>query len=248
VGSSASTAFPCTLLTAAVADGIAETTARLKAKTAGGKGLDAAILETVRELATETKSIRFEGNNYSEEWVREAEKRGLPNLKKTPEALKQIVSPQSKKLLTELGVFSEAEIESRYHVRVERYVKVLSIEVEALLQMVDTMIVPAGSRYHAELAGGVAAAKQAGLVHVPQMEVAERVGSLLQSLLQKKKNLAELAAKVEQLPSEDEKAEMLAHDVSRAMVDVRNVCDELEGLVADELWPLPKYREMLFLS
>jgi glutamine synthetase len=248
VGSSASTAFPITLLTAAIADGIAETTTRLKAKTAAGKGLDAAILETVRELATETKAIRFEGNNYSEEWVREAEKRGLPNLKKTPEALRQIVAPSSKKLLTELGVFSEAEIESRYHVRVERYVKVLSIEVEALLQMVDTMILPAAARYHGELAAGVAAAKQAGLIHVPETEVAERVGTLIAALLQKKKSLAELASKVDQLPSEDEKAEMLAHDVSRAMVDVRHVCDELEGMVADELWPLPKYREMLFIS
>ena len=146
VGSSASTAFPVTLVNAAVADGFAEITAKLQAKLKTAQGVtktqDAAIMEVLKEAIVETKNIRFEGNGYSEDWVKEAAKRGLLNLRKTPEALAQIVSPQSRQLLTQLGIFSEAEVNSRYHVRTERYVKNLLIEVDTLRHMVDTQILP----------------------------------------------------------------------------------------------------------
>ena len=247
VGSSASTAFPITLVNAAVADAIGEVTTRLKAKLSGAKSADAAILEVVREVIVETKAIRFEGNNYSEEWVKEAERRGLPNLKKTPEALRQLTSASTRKALVDLGIFTEAEIASRHHVRIERYVKVLSIEVETLLQMVDTMVLPAACTFHSKLAQGVAAAKSAGL-SAPQAELCERVAHLVSALLQKRKNLGDAFDKAEHLPTEDEKATAFAQDVSRAMLDVRHVCDDLEGVIADEDWPLPKYREMLFLA
>jgi glutamine synthetase len=247
VGSSASTAFPITLLNAAVADALVEVTARLKAKLASAKGADAAILEVVREIIVETKNIRFEGNNYSEEWVKEAERRGLPNLKKTPEALRQLTSPASRKALTQLGIFTEAEISSRQHVRIERYVKVLSIEVETLLQMVDTMVMTTACSFHGRLVQGVAAAKAAGL-SAPQAELCEKTAHLIAALQQKRKNLAEAFEKAEHLPTEDEKATAFAQDVSRAMLDLRHVCDDLEGVIADDEWPLPKYREMLFLS
>src|SRR5208283_753135 len=113
----------------------------------------------LKDVIAETKNIRFEGNGYSEEWVKEAAKRGLLNLRKTPEALEQIVSPQSKKMLTSLGVFTEAEVNSRYHVRTERYVKNLLIEVDTLRHIVDTQILPSCFAYHTQLAAGVASAK-----------------------------------------------------------------------------------------
>ena len=163
VGSSASTAFPVTLLNAAVADGISEVTAALKAKMDDAEERSTRrSSRSLRDLIPQTKAVRFEGNNYSEEWVREAEKRGLPNLRKTPEALKQLVTPASKKMLVESGVFSEAELTSRFHVRLERYIKDLAIEVETLTQIVDTMILPAALMYHGKLAEGAAAAKAAG--------------------------------------------------------------------------------------
>lgn len=247
VGSTASTAFPITLLNAAVADAIGEITASLKAKLAAKKTSDQAILEVVRETITQTKAIRFEGNNYADEWVREAEKRGLPNLRKTPEALMQLVSDQSKKMLTSLGVFSEAELLSRFHVRVERYNKVLAIEVETLMQLVDTVVLPAALTYHSQLSQGAAAAKAAGLT-APQAEVADRVAHLVSLLGKRRKHLDEAFNKVDSLPSEEAKAEAFAHDVSQAMLELRHACDEIEGIVQDDLWPLPKYREMLFLS
>ncbi len=247
VGSSASTAFPVTLVNAAAADGFAEVTSRLKQKLASGKKLDDACLETVREVVMETKAIRFEGNNYSEEWVKEAAKRGLLNLKKTPEALDQMVQKGSIELLTRMDIFTEAEVHSRHHVRVERYVKNLLIELDTLRLMLDTQVMPACFAYHGQLAMQVAQAKAAGIT-APQAGVAERIGKLLGNLQQKREALEATSKKAEAASSEDERARVLSLDVSTAMVEARAVCDELEAIVADDFWPLPKYREMLFLS
>ncbi|HEY1957905.1 MAG TPA: glutamine synthetase III [Polyangiaceae bacterium] len=248
VGSSASTAFPITLLNAAVADGMAEITSALKAKLQQTKSVDAAVLEVIRDAIVATKAVRFEGNNYSDEWVREAEKRGLPNLRKTPEALKQLVTPTSKKMLVDSGVFSEAELTSRFHVRLERYIKDVAIEVETLTQLVDTVVLPAALQYHGKLAEGAAAAKAAGFAATPQKESAERIAHLCDLLQTRKKNLGEVFSKAEAHEDHDAKAAALAQDVAQSMVEVRRVCDEIEGLVSDAMWPLPKYREMLFLS
>src|SRR5207249_4846471 len=124
-------------------------------------------------------------------WVREAEKRGLPNLRKSPEALKQLVTSSSKKMLVDSGVFSEAELTSRFHVRLERYVKDVAIEVETLLQMVDTVVLPAALTYHGKLAQGAAAAKTAGFAATPQKESAERIAHLCDLLSTRKKGLSE---------------------------------------------------------
>jgi glutamine synthetase type III len=115
VGSSASTAFPVTLLNAAVADGFVEVTEALKSRSKSTKTMEAAILEVLKDVIRDTRSIRFEGNNYSEDWVKEAERRGLPNLRKTPEALAEIVSPKSKAVLTGLGIFTDAEVHRSDH-------------------------------------------------------------------------------------------------------------------------------------
>ncbi len=246
VGSSASTSFPITLVNAAVADAFSELTEILKKK-GGSKVSDATVLEVVKDVVKETKAIRFEGNNYSEEWVKEAEKRGLPNLRKTPEALAQLVTPGSKKMLTALGIFTEAELNSRFHVRVERYVKNLAIEVDTLRQMVDTIVAPACYAYHGVLASGVASAKAAG-VTAPQVDALKKLSTLLENLNAKRAQLETAYHKVETLGSEEEKAKYFSRDVSTAMADVRGICDELEALVADDYWPLPKSREMLFLS
>ncbi|MCU1293736.1 MAG: Glutamine synthetase type protein, partial [Bryobacterales bacterium] len=247
VGSSASSAFPVTLLNAAVADGCVEITKKLQDKMKSAKTQDAAIMEVLREAIIETKAVRFEGNGYSDEWVKEAEKRGLLNLRKTPEALAQIVSPTSKEMLTRLGIFTEAEVNSRYHVRTERYVKNLLIEVDTLRHMVDTQVLPACYAYHSVLATGVAAAKAAG-VGAPQGDTLSRMTKLLTDLQSRRTALESAWHKTETLSNEDDKAKHLAKDVSNIMLDVRTACDELESIVADDFWPLPKYREMLFLS
>src|SRR4051812_20327087 len=152
VGSSQSIAFPIVLLNAAVAEAIDEITTSLRAELKKTKKVDDAVLKVVRPIFKETSPVRFEGNNYSEEWVKEATKRGLPNFRRTPESLAQLMTKQSTKLLTSLNILSEVELESRYHVRLERYIKDMLIELHTLRELVDTFVLPAAFQYAGSLA------------------------------------------------------------------------------------------------
>jgi len=247
VGSSASTAFPVTILNTAIADGMSEIIVALKEKLAAGKKTEDAIMEVVKAAVIETKKIRFEGNGYSEEWVAEAERRGLPNLRKTPEALHQLIEKKSIEFFTKYGVFSEAEVNSRYHVRVERYIKNLMIEVDTLKSMIDTQVLPAAYAYSGDLAQTVVSVKAAG-VSAPQVDILNKIMHLIAALQTKRAQLETVYAKAESAHTEEEKAKLLAVEVSAAMAEIRQISDELESLIGDDYWPLPKYREMLFSS
>lgn len=250
VGSSASTAFPITLLNSAVADGLADVLGRLKKnteKTATSAQKEKVILEIIKTLIHETRPIRFEGNNYSDEWVQEANHRGLPNLRKTPEALAQLIHPTSKEMMVRLGIFSEAELHSRLHVRLERYIKNLYIEIDTLRSIVETQVLPSALAYHSQLCSGLQSAKASG-IQPPQADLAHKLSSLILSLQSKKGSLDLALQKVESSPNDESKASLLSQEVSFIMADLRSACDELEAIVSDELWPLPKYREMLFIS
>ena len=247
VGSSQSIAFPIVLLNAAVAETIGDITTELKAELKKTKKVEDAVLKIVKRIFKETAAIRFEGNNYSEEWVKDAAKRGLPNLRRTPEALKQLVTKQSRQLLTKLGIFSEEEIDSRYHVRLERYVKDMLIELHTLRETVDTMVLPAALQYVGALSAAAAQAKAAGISVIPQIELANRVGKLIQELQSARATLGKAIEKAEGMHDKlDEQAELLTHEGADAMAAARASCDALEVSIDDELWPLPKYREMLF--
>jgi glutamine synthetase len=247
VGASQSIAFPITLLHAAVADAIGELTAKLKAELKKTKSVDDAVLKIVRDAFKESSAIRFEGNNYSAEWVDEAGTRGLPNLRRTPEALGQLVTKQSRSLLTGLGVFTKEELESRYHVRMERYVKDMLIELHTIQQMADTMVTPAAFTYMGQLAEAASQAKSAGIKVIPQIAAANEVGSLIEELRSRRDALEKTIERAESMHDDLEKcAKLLTSDGAEGMAAVREICDKLELVVADDVWPLPKYREMLF--
>src|SRR5918911_2439273 len=247
VGGSASIAFPVMLLNATVAEALGELTDKLRETLKRTKSVDDAVLKVVREAFQETKDVRFEGNNYSQEWVEEAARRGLPNLRRTPEALEQLVTKQSRALLTKLGILSRAELESRYHVRLERYVKDMLIELHTLQQMVDTMVLPAAFAYSGVLAAAAAQAKAAGVTVVPQVEAANRIGALIQELETRRAALGEVIERGEGMHDDLEaQARLLTSEGADRMAEVRQSCDALELAVGDEYWPLPKYREMLF--
>ena len=247
VGGSASIAFPVMLLNAVVAESVAELTAELKAALKTTKSVDDAVLKVVREAFKETAAIRFEGNNYADAWVKEAEKRGLPNFRRTPEALAQMVSKQSRALFQKLGILSKEELESRYHVRLERYIKDMLIELHMLGEMVDTLVMPAAFQYCAMLVDSAAAAKTAGVSPIPQTETANKVAKLIQQLQSGRAELGKVVEKAEGMHDAIEKqAKLLTSDGADRMADVRITCDALELIVGDEHWPLPKYREILF--
>lgn len=158
-----------------------------------------------------------------------------------------MTAPPAKDLMRKMGVLSEAELTSRCHVRFERYVKNLMIEVDTVRQMVDTQILPAGLSYHGKLVADLSACRAAG-VESPQEDSVRRLTVVLNSLKLKREELEHALQKVERHSTEEERAEALAGEVSERMLELRRYCDDLESMVADDCWPLPKYREMLFIS
>jgi len=213
------------LLNTAVADAIGEITDSLREALKKNKSVDDAVLKVVREVFKETAAIRFEGNNYSEDWVKEAKKRGLPNLRRTPEALKEMISKQSRALLTKLGVLTKEELESRYHVRVERYVKDLLIELHTLREIVDTMVIPAAYAYLSQLSEAASQAKSAGIAVVPQVATANQVGELVQELQEHREDLSDIIARVEAKHDDPPgQAEMLTTEGADTMAEVRKIC------------------------
>jgi len=230
-----------------VAEAIGEITAALKAELKKTKKVDDAVLKVVRPIFKETAAVRFEGNNYSPEWVTEAAKRGLLNLRRTPEALAQLMTKQSHKLMTSLSILSETELESRYHVRLERYIKDMLIELHTMTELVDTFVLPAAFQYSGTLANSAAQAKSARIKAIPQIDAANTLGTLIADLQKQRTALGKVVAKAEAMHDDMAKqAELLTSAGADAMAAVRKCCDAIELSVSDECWPLPKYREMLF--
>jgi glutamine synthetase len=247
VGSSASIAFPIVLVNAAVAEAIGELTDELRDELKDTKSIDDAVLKVVRKAFKESELIRFEGNNYSDEWVKEAESRGLPNVSRTPEALEALTAKPAKKTLTSLGIFTKEELEARYHVRMERYSKDLLIEMHTLKEMIDTLVLPAAYTYAGNLAASAAQAKAAGITVVPQVDAANEVGTMIQTLRTRRNELVKVLDQAEGMHDALEKqAKLLTSAGAEAMQHVRETSDALELVVGDEYWPLPKYREILF--
>ena len=157
------------------------------------------------------------------------------------------MSKPSRQLLTKLGIFTQEEIDSRYHVRLERYVKDMLIELHTMRETVDTMVLPAALDYVGGLASSAARAKEAGVAAIPQLEPANRIGKLIQELQSARAALGKAIEKAEGLHEQlEEQAELLTHEGADAMATTRAACDAIEVNINDELWPLPKYREMLF--
>lgn len=247
VGSSQSIAWPITLLNAAVAEAVEDLTNQLRAELKKTKKVDDAVLKVVRKAFRETTSVRFEGNNYSDAWVKEAAKRGLLNLRRTPEALAQLMTPAANKLLVGLNILTRAELESRYHIRLERYIKDMLIEMHMLKEMVDTLVLPAGFSYLGTLTASAAEARAAGVKVIPQVDAANELGTQLKELRARRDGMVKVLERAEHLHEDAEKAaRLLTSDGANAMAAVRSVCDKLELAISDDVWPLPKYREMLF--
>jgi glutamine synthetase len=247
VGSSQSIAFPVALVNAAVAEAIGELTEELRSELQKTKKTDDAVFNVVRRAFKATTPVRFEGNNYSEEWVKEAAKRGLPNLRRTPEGLAQLTSKTTKKCLVGLGIFTEAELESRFHVRLERYIKDMFIELHTLREVVDTMVLPAAFSYSGSLLDAAAKAKTARVTVVPQVEAANHLGKLIKELQRQRTALEKVIAKAEGMHDKPEAlGEFLTGTAADTMAAVRAASDAVEVAVDDDCWPLPKYREMLF--
>ncbi|HXG26869.1 MAG TPA: glutamine synthetase III [Candidatus Binatia bacterium] len=235
VGSSAPIYWPQTVLNTAVADSLASLADELEKLEPGDfEGLTGVL----SRIARDHKAVLFEGNGYSEEWHAEAARRGLPNNRTTVDALPALLTERSRKLFSGFGVLTERELESRVDIFWERYVKVGNIEAACALDIARTMILPAAVRYLGEL---TSAGDSRGIT-----STADRVRGLVDDLVDRMADLEAARAEVHEADSVPAEARVVVDRVIPAQAALRAVADELETLVRDDLWPLPKYRELLF--
>jgi glutamine synthetase len=237
LGSSMSLSLPNTVLNTIVAEAIDFLAEELDDSLQQGKSIEEALRPIIQKSYAANKQIVFDGDGYSEEWHAEAEQRGLLNLRATPDALPYLINDQTVTLFSNYGVLSQRELESRYEVFAEQYVTKINIESETASSIARTMILPAAARYLAEL------------LHAQLPELASETEGLIATLVDAIKALE--SANLEENAPEDEILEhgKYMHDtVLPAMDDVRAAADKLEKVVADDLWPLPKYSEILFIK
>jgi glutamine synthetase len=235
VGSSAPIYWPQTVLNTAVADSLDQLANQLeKLKPGDFAGLTRILSATVKA----NRQVLFEGNGYSEEWHAEAARRGLPNNRTTVDALPALTTKRARKLFADYGVLSERELASRVEINWERYVKVQNIEANCALDIASTMILPATARYLGQLGG---ASSSRGI-----NTVCERVSGLADQLVDAIEGLRHAQHEAHEAAGIEAEARVFCDQVIPAQGALREVADELETLVDDELWPLPKYRELLF--
>ncbi len=247
VGASANVSVPVSILNAAVAESFREATSSLKDLLAKKKTRDEAVMELVRELTTAHKHIRFEGNNYSEEWKKEAQKRGLPILNTTAEALEVLHQEKATEFLVTTKVLSRAEIESRYHIAVERYNKTLEIELRALSELAAGFIIPALEAQIKQSGEALAVLRTQG-AKASQAKRLEAMEVSLETIIKEQTALNSGLESLHQQGSELEIMKTISLKLTPLAHKLRAACDEAEKRIADNLWPLPKYREMLFLN
>ncbi|KAI9148625.1 hypothetical protein H9P43_010106 [Blastocladiella emersonii ATCC 22665] len=248
VGSKQSPSFPVTVLTAAVASALDQIAKKLEAKMAGKAiATEDDKIAVIRDLIADTRAIRFEGDNYSQAWSDEAEKRGLLNIKSVPEAYAQLLEPVNADMLTKAtAVFTHEELHSRYHVLVERFAKDLLIEANTLKFMINQTILPAVYDYRKSLADTATALKAAGCDASPEVDAIKAITPLLVKLTASSAALTETADAIFDIADPVEQAKAADAKLVAAMEEVRSAADALEQKVADKFWPLPKYTELLF--
>lgn len=251
VGASANPAATMTVLNTAVAQELKEFKRFVDKLVDQGVKKDEAIFQVIREFIIKSKKIRFEGNSYSEEWKKEAVKRGLTNVSNVVEAIDSYLTKTSKKLLTSNRIFTEKEIEARTEVRYENYAKKIQIESRVLAQIAINQIVPTAIEYQTRLVENVK-----GLKDVFGSEFSKIAAGRLDLIRQISEHTSNIKQKVHEMTEERKKANTIettrerAYEYSLKIVpyleEIRYHIDRLERIIDNEMWPLPKYTEMLF--
>jgi len=242
VGSSDSIADPNTTLNAIVAEAFCEAADILEK----ADNFEMAVHDLIKEYMTKHQRIIFNGNGYSDEWVAEAEKRGLPNIKSMIEAVDALTTEKAVKLFEKFGIFTKAELESREEVLYEIYAKTINIEALTMIDMASKKILPAIIRYTKSLADTVIAVRDAGADASVQSEMLTDVSTKLAEAKEALKNLTEAVTKAASMDAGREKAFFYKDTVVVAMAALRTPIDAMEMMVDKEIWPLPTYGELIF--
>jgi glutamine synthetase len=246
VGSGQSVAGPLVAMNTILADSLNWMADKLEAATAGGTDLNAAIQTILKEVIDQHGAVVFNGNGYSEEWHKMAvEERGLRNLRTTADALPVLQEPEIVELFAHMGILSPVELASRYETYAEQYILSIEVEAKLVISIAKTLIYPAATRYLTDLATTVAGLKEVGIDF--DLETAQKVADLTKSMMDAASKLAS-ALGSHDFDSAEAHMQYLVKTIRPMMDDVRKYADGLEAEVADDLWPLPTYQEMLFIK
>jgi glutamine synthetase len=245
VGSNQSIAGPLVALNTIVADSLDYVASRLEAETKGDSSkLNGAVQKLLKDIITEHHAIIFNGDNYSAEWHKEAEKRGLPNLRTAVDALPALLDEEVATIFEKQQVLSRRELHSRYEIYLEQYCKSVLLEANLVFKLGRTQIFPAAIRYQSELATTCANLKAVGYTF--DTNTLDKVTALVKQLQDSLADLEELMN--HEASSKEDEAKVICTKFLPKMLEIRKVSDTLESMVADDLWPLPTYQEMLFIK
>lgn len=246
VGSNSSIAGPLVVLNTIMAESLAEFADRLDASGAQSVEDVGKVVETIiQDVWSACSKVVFNGDGYSDAWHQEAEKRGLPNLRTSADALPYVKSKEVLELFERFNVLSRREMISRYEVYAEQYVASVNVESNLVIEMVRTQIFPAAIRYQNELAMSLANLKSVGIE--PDHKTIDSVTQLIADLQNGVADLASLKSQEKQFKDIQEHCFFVKDELLPRMAEIRQTVDALEGFVADDLWPLPTYQEMLFI-
>lgn len=255
VGSSQNIATPITVINSIVADSLDFVRSKIE-QAAKSKDFNTAVLSVIADLVKDTKKIRFEGNNYSQEWKDEAARRGLPNEPSTAESLKALIKEDNAAMFERYKVFSKEELRARYNIWLENYIKVLEIEAKTLNEMVNSSVVPNAFDYQGLLSGNlshiVRLKEKAGLKFADEAleDLKNHLADVTEKIYYVRKNSQSMMKFLEDIHNVDPetKAKRFFLELKPLMEHIRRHSDMLEVVISDEHWDLPKYREMLFVK
>ncbi|MBL7690503.1 MAG: glutamine synthetase III [Flavipsychrobacter sp.] len=250
VGSSANCGSPMTVLNTIMAETLKKFKAEVDVLIEKGEKKEIAILQVLRSYISASKKIRFEGDNYSEEWAEEAKARGLNNFKTTPEALDAFITDSAKELFLSNNIFTRRELEARHEIMLEDYVKRLQIEARILGYMATNHILPAAVNYQNTLIENIKGLKEIGLepsAYKAQLNLANVISRHIQSINDNVEAMIEARKRANNTEDMHKRAHMYCHEVKSYFDPIRYASDKLELIVDDKLWPLPKFRELLYM-
>ena len=242
VGSRDSIAGPNVVLNTIVAEAFSEACDVLEK----ADNFDEAVHDLIKKYATEHQRVVFDGNGYSDAWVEEAERRGLPNIRSMVDAIPALTTPKAVKLFESFGVFTEAELKSRAEIKYEAYAKAINIEAKTMIDMAGKQIIPSVISYTTELANSVLTVKDAGADASVQEELLTEVSGYLKDMKKAYKNLIDVTAIASTIDDVVAQATYFRDEVKTTMDELRAPADKLEMIVDKEFWPFPSYGDLLF--
>lgn len=251
VGSSANSASPMTILNLIVADQLKKFKIDVDKLLKKGEKKDVALLTIIKRYIKESKAIRFEGNGYSEEWEKEAAARGLSNIKTTPKSLDVLISEKTERLFEDTGVFTKREAHARHEILLEDFFKKLQIEARVIGELATNVIIPTALSYQSKLVENVRGLKDIGFpdtTYTTQMDTITRIAEHVNLIKTNVDQMVEERKKANKIEDIRERAIAYDEKVKAFFQPIRYHVDKLEQIIDDSLWPLPKFRELLFIK